>query len=664
MFFQDLIKTYDTYDKMGRIGEKYDKDPLIPPIMHILKEQKKEQTIVIVQLLKDGTFLKMIDSTELTDRNMEMIIPVTEKSASRTTNTAPHPLCDTVEQILTNEYLAQLKNWAMSEYSHPIVNAVYDYMQRKRFSSDLDIYVTKKIEEKGKSKRNLSKEKLEKEIKQEKKKSEKYFVLWEVKDPEYEASGKGRCWENISLRESFIKWNISVAENDPTRKRGLCMITGDRNVILAGKHPSVASIGQTTSKLISSNDVYTYRGILTDKDPFAVFSMGYIASQKAHIALNYLIKSQKVYLHYSHDCRCIVWTPNGKQTEMVPHIEDPLFDDFSEEEKKLTLTTPGEYANRLNKLIEEYKGTEKANWINDTISIAEIKATSKGRAALTFYATMNMADYFERLKKWDETCCWWSWNKKYVTSPFLKKIVLCAYGNEQEKQNGKTELKVDDATMNAQMHRLTLCKLYGLKMPKDIMRRLVENASHPERYTNQYQTVLTTTCAIIKKYYNDHKGVCVSMEVEENVKSRDYLFGQLLAILDKMETSTYKKDDKREPFAMRLLQRYRKQPLNTYELIYAHVRKAYYPKLRIGSQVFYSKKIQGIMTELNTICSEEKDWNKPLNEMYLVGYHLQLKELYQKEEAEKAADTTDSGDSTDDVEATMKTACADNQDFM
>lgn len=661
MFFQDLIKTYDTYDKMGRIGIKYDKYPLIPPIMHIVNRPQKEQPAIIVQLLKDGTFENIIDSTELPNSNLEMIIPVTEKSGSRTRNIAPHPLCDKAEQILTNEYFAQLQNWAESEYSHPIVNAVFAYMQQNRFARDFDTYVENKVTKK-------ETKKIAEKIEREKKKSKEYLVLWEIQNLEEEVEGDGQCWENISLRDSFIKWNLSVAENDPECKRGMCMITGDENVILTERHPSIASIGQTTPKLISSNNPCIYRGILTDKDSFAAFSMGYIASQKAHIMLNYLLRSQKANLRYSNNCKCIIWNPNGKQTEIIPHIADPLFADFSEEDKKSPLTTPGEYAELLNKAIEKYKGVEKAKWINDNISIAEVKATAKGRAALTFYATMNRADYFESLKKWDETCCWWSWNGRFIISPFLKRIVLCAYGTEQKRQDGKTELKVDDAIMNVQMHRLTLCKLYGLKMPKDIMQRLVENASHPERYTDQYQNVLTTACAIIKKYYSDHKGVCVSMELEENVKSRDYLFGQLLAVLDKMETSTYKKDDKREPFAMRLLQRYRKQPLNTYELIYTHLRKAYYPKLRIGSQVFYSKKIQDIMNELNTVCSEEKDWNKPLNEMYLVGYHLQLKELYQKEEAEKAAekeaDTTDSSDSTDDVETTMKTACADNQDFM
>ena len=56
------------------------------------------------------------------------------------------------------------------------------------------------------------------------------------------------------------------------------------------------------------------------------------------------------------------------------------------------------------------------------------------------------------------------------------------------------------------------------------------------------------------------------------------------------------------------------------------VKKGYYPKLPTGSRIYYEKLISEIMS---VISSEEEDLlNRPLEDLYLIGYYLQRKELY------------------------------------
>lgn len=119
------------------------------------------------------------------------------------------------------------------------------------------------------------------------------------------------------------------------------------------------------------------------------------------------------------------------------------------------------------------------------------------------------------------------------------------------------------------------------------------------------------------------------MALEPHKKDRSYQYGRLLAVMEKVERDTYDSDEKREPNAMRLQSVFVQRPQNAAATIMEQLKKAYYPQLRPGSRVFYDRLIGEIMNEISEC---EGSWNAPLEDVYLMGYYLQKRELYQAKE--------------------------------
>ena len=96
-----------------------------------------------INCFEDGNFL---DASKVSKEDAMTIIPMTEKSGSRTSSTvAPHPLCDNLkyvagdyeiyvkdksEDVLKyyNSYMSELEKWHLSEYAHNKADAVYRYI--------------------------------------------------------------------------------------------------------------------------------------------------------------------------------------------------------------------------------------------------------------------------------------------------------------------------------------------------------------------------------------------------------------------------------------------------------------------------------------------------------------------------------------------------------
>ena len=118
--------------------------------------------------------------------------------------------------------------------------------------------------------------------------------------------------------------------------------------------------------------------------------------------------------------------------------------------------------------------------------------------------------------------------------------------------------------LTAAFDRLKPCILDGSPIPSDIVQAAVVKASKPVSYESgfHYLRVLHTACALTKKYYWD-KGVKYDMKLDENCSERSYLFGRLLAVAEKIERSTYKKDETRTTNAERYMPQLSRTPLRT-----------------------------------------------------------------------------------------------------
>ena len=139
----ELIDLYEiNSDRIGVIEYRRDMPYVLLPPFHTTVTAQ-----ITVTIDQNGNFM----NAELVDLNDKLtIIPVTEKSGSRTAGKEPHPLCDNLrylagdytkyyedDGICHELYISQLKEWVESGYCHEKVRAIYLYLKKNILVSDL-----------------------------------------------------------------------------------------------------------------------------------------------------------------------------------------------------------------------------------------------------------------------------------------------------------------------------------------------------------------------------------------------------------------------------------------------------------------------------------------------------------------------------------------------
>lgn len=578
---QKAVETYDCHAHLaGRIREGH--TPL-PPMSHTLTSAQLEIT-----LNREGKFVtaRLVDKDE-----PKIIIPVTEASAGRTGKLPPpHPLCDNLAYIAPcfeerhSLYLDQLEDWASSGYSHPKLNPVLSYVKSGTVLSDLSSSGLIELEPNGAPK------------------NEKLFVRWVIIGIDDDSSVN--CWEDPTLFKAYTDY---YAEKKRADGDTLCMISG-KNSARATQHAKGIIPLNGNAKLISANDKsgFTFRGRF-DKDRQAA-EISYEASQKAHNALRWLAAEQGARAAFG-GRTFLCWNPKGKPS---PHVAGNLFGTFKKE------VEPSEYKEALKKTLDGFKSQLDEK---DDVIIAAFDAATTGRLAMTYYKELKGSDFLERLYSWDEHC---SWNDyRYgCGSPPMWQIVNCAFGTES-----KGKLETDDRVMRQQAQRLLACRIDGAAFPGDIVRQLVHRASSPQAYDAKVrEDILSTACAVIRKYRFDKYKEEWSMEYELHRDDRSFLFGCLLAVMEQAERLTYKRDESREPNAIRLQSVFCRRPFSTAKNIEEQLERAYFSRLKPGTRNYFKDLIGEILENIFSSTPKES-LNSPLGETYLLGYYLQRNEL-------------------------------------
>lgn len=117
------------------------------------------------------------------------------------------------------------------------------------------------------------------------------------------------------------------------------------------------------------------------------------------------------------------------------------------------------------------------------------------------------------------------------------------------------------------------------------------------------------------------------MVLDTEKRDRSYLFGRLLAVMEYAERSTYKKDEEREPNAVRLQSVFCERPMHTAKIINDSL-VPYFQRMKVGKRRFCKDLIGEIFAMLNEEDAEKL--NMPLSDSYLLGYYLQRNVLYTK----------------------------------
>lgn len=593
---QRALETYESHAEFA--SQNREGAAMLAPVAHSVASANLEIT-----LDGDGRF---VHAAAVDKDEPKIVMPVTESSAGRTSGLCAHPLCEQLGYLMPeNEkkyalYVQQLAAWAQSDFSHPKLHAVLRYVQGGTILADLRRC--------GLLKQSRGEEKID----------DKLLVRWRILGEEPEA-----CWLDRELFQAFTAYYCASRGG----RSGLCMVSGEETGI-AEQHPKGVIPINGNAKLISSNDAYgfTYRGRFSES--WQAAEVGYAASQKAHNTLRWLEQEQGVRLGGR---TFLFWNPQGrkivKPTQPLLRAEKPIF-------------RPSDYQKALQDALAGRKSELREM---DGVVIAAFDAATSGRLALTYYNEFRGHDFLERLRDWDQICCW---PHRYfgIESPSLRMITDCAFGI-QRTEKGFTKLETDERILRQQMQRLIACRVERAGIGADIVKALAGRASRLENYRGTdgvsgqrdiREDVLFTACAVIRKYRYDRFKEEWNMALEPERWDRSYQFGRFLAVAEKVEQDAFASGEERVPNAMRMQSIFCQRPMYAASQLEKHLERAYFPRLSPGRRIYY-KNLLGQILEVISTCPQE-DRNKALEDSYLLGYYLQRNALYQrkvKEEVEE-----------------------------
>jgi CRISPR-associated protein Csd1 len=665
-----LAKLYETYEAVSNIDEFSES---LEPYFH-----KKEQCHIEIVLDGESNFIRA-DSlvkevpygTQKYWKGEDTVIPITPKSLTgRTSGAAPYPLAEQIQYVAKDypdfggvkksyfeKYFKLLNSWSLSEFTHFKVDAVAKYVAKGTVVHDLlkagilfsyindgkKTLITNWSKqgpcEEG-SKKKLPKPPLLNAVNKNEQGNVK--IRWRVQRP---GDADELTWNDPVLVK---KWqDFQVAQN---KENGLCQILGKKSFI-ASSHPKGIIPKANDAKLISvptDASYLTFKGRFTNADQPCALS--FEVSQKAHNVLRWLIDRQE---YHNNEQVFVTWAASGKS------VPDPLGDIWSVLGEDINISAEAEekggaevdhtidigqsFALRLNKYIAGYLTDIQPT---ESIVVLGLDAATKGRMGITYYRELLASEFFKRLKDWHTQFAWpqrhtveitsekegkelikktiWS-----VSSPVPQSIAEAAYGDI---------LKSNAGLKKSLLERIMPCIVDGRPFPRDVLMASVRRDSNPMSYKNDkkwlWERNLGITCALYKGFYQRHPDKKqrggYSMTLEESNDSRDYLYGRLLAIAERIEEIALNVagEKARPTTAQRLMQRFADRPFSTWRNIELAL-QPYMQRLQSSRAPFLHKRKKELDTVLCALSSvDDSTRDKPLSGEFLLGYHCQRLALH------------------------------------
>ena len=621
---KELLDLYEkNEDKVGVIEYRGKMPYVLLPLYHTTAMARITATID-----QKGNFI----NAELVDKDDKMtIIPISDKSASRTSKAKiPHALCDNIKYLAGDYkkycdddgerfdlYISQLKQWCSSDICHDKVRAIYTYLKKETLIEDLVKMQILKLDGNGKLD---EKEKLQNEP------QEKALVRFIIRSGGT-SDEPDECWKDQTLQECYINYVRSQE-----KQKDLCYLSGNMEAVSYLHSKKIRNEGDG-AKLISSNDSqnFTYRGRFTDKEE--AFAIGYETSQKIHNALKWILRRQgKSY----NSLMLVTWESNGADMpewnadteQIVSDYEKDLY--IFEDEDEPEIDNGEIIAEKFYKALQGY-GSKIEN--TSRMILLGVDAATPGRLSMVEEKALDSARYLGNIKKWHEDCCWV--HEKWKDKEKIRFFGMVGVGDVADILFGsenKGYLAITDANSKKiygeVARRLIPCIWDGRKIPIDYVQRAIWKASSPMGYENRknWERVLTLACSMVKKSRkekNDKEEWNVALD--HSCTKRDYLYGRLLAVADRIEYRTYdmEKDSSRVTNAKRYMSVFSQRPFETWRVIEENV-QPYLNKLSF-------KERRGYENLLNEICNlfgtEDFTDNKKLDGLYLLGFHSQSYEL-------------------------------------
>ncbi len=597
-----IQKLYETYEQTAQMHTEEKAQPW--PVAHFSKRAHVE---IVIDESGQLRRIKKLGATE-----SATLIPVTEASLGRAgSKIAPHPLCEETSYCAIDfpegnkkkqtAYFSNLEKWCQSDQAHQKPKAILAYLKRATLWADLlGEKMIPLVVEGARGKEKIS--------------DEKIFIRWRVEASDNRISG---TWEDADLIESWAKHDEI---NNP--KNGVCMILGEEARI-GNNHPKFIRHAGDGAKLISANDSsgFTFRGRFTDDTGQQACGVSYEVTQKSHNALRWLIQRQG---HRYGDLKqpqvVVCWAVGGAP------IPDPFGSsltllhagiDATDSPTVIVDADAGQaFAKRLNLAMKGYRARLGPT---DDIVVMGLDSATPGRMAITFYRELTGSGLLARIERWHTDFAWhqnFGKDKHFVGAPAPHDIAEAAYGR-----------RLDDKLKKATIERLLPCIVDGQAFPRDLLESTIRRACNRvglERW--EWEKFLGIACGL---YRGTFKNEGYEMALETDRRSRDYLYGRLLALAENIEGyALTTAESGRETTSARFMQRFADRPASTWRTIELAL-SPYKSRLNASAKGkgFLIKRMR-VIDEILCLF-EPKDFlrDSKLSGEFLLGYHCQRQAL-------------------------------------
>lgn len=647
-----MQKLYRTYENILEQCVTDDAEPLTP-VGHTIQNAH-----IIIVIDGQGNF----QTARVMPPKTAILLPATESSENRTSGEAPHPLADKIQYVAKDYanyggekkayfdgYLKQLKAWCESSFTHPKVQAVLNYVAKGRVVADLVEAGLFPLDSEGKV---LNKWEAEGDAPPifsvlPKTKGEIEFgsalVCWQV---EIAGDVHSQTWTDKTIQQSWADYAASEKA-----EKGFCLVQG-KEAVISTMHPAKLRHTGDKAKLISSNDTagYTFRGRFATAEEAASISAD--VSAKAHSALRWLISRQGIR---NGDQVTVAWAISGKpipspmkdiSTELdwadmenwdISAVENPdeaavqRLPENSEASPDWSVNIGRAVAQIIKKKLHGYQAELKDH---EQISLIMLDSATPGRMALTYYQEFLPADYFANLDAWIDD---FSWYQRYS--------IEVSNGKKTDKRTQwcfvpPSPYSIADAvygkslsdTLKKQLYARLLPVIAGgtsVPIPEDLVHQSFQAACNPNGCENwEWQRNIGVACALYKgwraRHYDLSQRRTYPMSLDTQNRSRDYLYGRLLAVAENTESyALYLAGEKRATTAERYMQRFAEHPFATWRNIELAL-KPYQERLRNNGK---DTGIQAIGEIMELFAIDDFTCDDKLSGEFLLGYHCQKMEI-------------------------------------
>ena len=688
-WMQKLYRTYNEIEKNANLSN-LEKEKLAP-LWH-----SPQTAHIQITLDGDGKFL---GARVLNDKPIIML-PVTESSEGRTSGLAPHALADSLqyiakdlgltyqkeviteiegkngkkkktkskhEDLIFNLYTEQLDKWCAAIDNKKVLS-IQKYVHKGTVLADLIKEKVIPVDDNGELLTNW----IERENK-DKQKPELFNVLTKEQ-------GK------FEIRKALVVWSVQIPGDfvpetckdkevqkswgnyyQQTLKSQFCTITGNEQKIRES-HPAKLLYSGDKAKLISSNDKegFTYLGRFEEANQATTISAE--VSHKAHAALRWLIDRQTTARN--NEQVTVAWAISGKpipspmkdiSTELdwtdidnwdISAVENPdeaavqRLPENSEASPDWSVNIGRAAAQIIKKKLHGYQAELKEH---EQISLIMLDSATPGRMALTYYQEFLPADYFANLDAWIDDFSWYQRysvevsNGKKTNKRTQWRFVPPSPYSIAEAVYGKS---LSD-TLKKQLYARLLPVIAGgtsVPIPEDLVRQSFQAACNPNGCENwEWQRNIGVACALYKgwraRHYDLSQRRTYPMSLDTENRSRDYLYGRLIAQAESMEWyALYLQNGKKTPTratnAERYFQQFAQRPYSTWRNLASEKLVPYQNYLTSQGKDFYKQAIGEIMELFQR---DDYVCNDKLSGEFLLGYHCQKMENAREIAKRKAA---------------------------